>query len=220
MKAFWNLLRQDLKMHLRARGDWCVLILFFFILLMVLPLAIGPDLPTLSRLAPGMVWLAALLVVLLSIEKLWVADVHDGTLDMMRLSPMPLVWVVCSKLMAHNVVLLALLGAMVLPACVLLGMDVAVLPVLLFTFLLGVPSLVCLGGLLGAITATLNRNAAFLILLLIPFYIPVLIFAVGACDAVSSGDQARQALLFLAAMAAALVPSVPLCIAHCLRRLS
>jgi heme exporter protein B len=114
-------------------------------------------------------------------------------------------------------VMLLALAIMTAPAALLLGMNAAVVPVLLLTLALGIPSLILIGGIMSAITATLDRHPALLTLLLIPFYIPVLIFAVSACDAALLGFTSRSPLLLLGAILAFLLPTAPFVISAALR---
>jgi len=217
MSGFLRLLRFDLRLHARQLAEWVSLVLFFVIVILLLPFAIGPEPELLRRLAPGLIWLAALLMSLLALEKLLVADARDGTLDVMLLSPLPLPLIVLGKLLAQILTMLLALALMIPPAALLLGMSFSVLPVLLLSLALGVPVLVLLGGIAAAITVALNRNPALLTLLLIPFYVPVLVFAVGACDAALMGISPAPDLLLLGALLALLLPSAPFIIAAALR---
>lgn len=213
----WNLLRHDLRLQSRRRGEWAALILFFMIVIVLMPFALGPEPDFLRRLAPGFIWLAALLMSLLALERLFVEDARDGTLDLMLLSPLPLPLIVASRLAAQIGVMLAALVFVTVLAVVMLGMDLAVLPVLALSLVLGIPVLVLLGGIMGAVTVSLRRHSALLTLLLIPFYIPVLIFAVSACDAAALGASPAPHLLLLGALLALLLPTAPFVIAASLR---
>ncbi len=217
MTAFLTLLGHDLRMQMRNRLEWASLLLFFSIIIMLLPFAVGPEPDLLRRLAHGLIWLAALLMTLLSLDRLFIQDVRDGTLDLMLLSPLPLPAVIFSKLMVQSLMMLAALLVMLFPASVLLGLDQQVLPVLAATIILGVPILVLLGGIMASITVALQRNPAMLTLLLVPFYIPVLIFAIGACDAAALGESVKQSLLLMGAMLAIMLPTAPFIIAAALR---
>jgi heme exporter protein B len=218
MKLFLRLLHHDLRLQIRHPVEWASLILFFTIVILLLPFAIGPEPELLRRLAPGLIWLAALLMSLLSLERLFIQDARDGTLDLMLLSPLPLSIVIFSKLLVQSCVMLAALLVMLAPAMILLGLDAAVLPILAATLALGVPIFVLLGGIMGAITVALERNPAMLSVLLVPFYIPVLIFATGACDAAALGAPVAPNLLLLGAMLAFLLPASPFIIAAALRQ--
>ncbi len=171
----------------------------------------------LRRLAPGFIWLAALLMGLLALERLFVEDARDGTLDLMLLSPLPLPLTVAIRLAAQTAVMLAALAFVTILATLMLGMNLAVLPVLAASLALGVPVLVLLGGIMGAVTVGLRRHPALLTLLLIPLYIPVLIFAVAACDAAGMGASPAPHLLLLGALLAVLLPVSPFVIAASLR---
>ena len=218
MRHFLRLLKHDVRLQMRNRVEWTSLILFFTIIILLLPFAIGPEPVLLKRLAPGLIWLAALLMSLLSLDRLFIQDARDGTLDLMLLSPMPLPLVILSKLLAQGGMMLVALLVMLFPAAILLNMDAAIVPVLAATLVLGVPTLVLLGGIMGAVTVALHRNPALLTLLLVPFYIPILIFATGACDAASLGASVESNLLFLGAILAFVLPAAPFIIAAALRQ--
>jgi heme exporter protein B len=217
MRGFLNLLRHELRLHRRQKVQWVALVLFFMIVLILLPFALGPEPDLLRRLAPGLVWISALLMTLLALDHMFIADARDGTLDIMALSPVPLPLIILSKSIAQIVMLLGALAIIILPAALLLGIGFVVLPILALTLVLGVPSLILLGGIVAAVTIALQRNPAMLALLLIPFMIPILIFAVAACDAAAIGASALTPILFLAALLAMLLPSSVFIIAASLK---
>lgn len=192
--------------------------LFFLIIVLMLPFAIGPDPELLRRLAPGLIWIAALLMNLLALDRLFVQDERDGTLDLLMLSPIPLSALVASRLLAQTLAMLVALLPMTFVASIMLNISSDVLSILSLTILTGIPSLVALGGLLSAITATLRRNPALLTALLLPLAVPILVFATGACDAAASGTSPKQPLLLLVAITAALLPTSPFIIAAALRQ--
>ncbi|HUY68628.1 MAG TPA: heme exporter protein CcmB [Alphaproteobacteria bacterium] len=218
MTDFFRLLRHDLRLLARQPSSFAALLLFFVIVIILLPFAIGPEPDLLGRLAPGLVWLAALLMSLLGLEKLLVEDARDGTLDLLRQAAVPLPVVVFSRLGAETLMMLLALALMIPLAALLLNMNAGVVPVLLLSLLLGVPSLVLMGGMMAAVTVGLDRHPALLTLLLIPFYIPVLIFAVGACDAAALGADPAPHFYLLGAILALLLPTAPLVIAAALRQ--
>jgi heme exporter protein B len=217
MKKFLRFFFCEMQLHARQPNEWAALVLFFLIVILLLPFAIGPEPDLLQRLAPGLVWLGALLMSLLALEKLFVADARDGMLDLLLLSPLPLPVLVFGKLLAQTSVMLGALILMLAPAAIMLNMKSSVLPVLLTSLCLGVPVLVFLGGIASAVTVTLHRNAALLTLLLVPFYIPVFIFGVSACDAALMDTAVAPHLLLLGAMLALLLPTSPFVIATALR---
>jgi heme exporter protein B len=218
MKNFSNLLYHDLRLQTRHKNEWAALVLFFFIVILLMPFALGPEPDLLRRLAPGFIWIAALLMSLLALERLFIDDARDGTLDLLLLSPLPLSRIVAIRLAAQIMSMLAALVFMTLLAAFMLDMDRAVLPVLAASLLLGIPTLVLIGGIMGAVTVGLRRHPAMLTLLLIPFYIPVLVFAIGACDAAAIGSSSAPHLLLLAALVALLAPISPFIIAAALRQ--
>ncbi|MDP9128407.1 MAG: heme exporter protein CcmB [Pseudomonadota bacterium] len=212
-----NLLRHDLRLQTRRLPDWAALVLFFIIVILFLPFAIGPDPEMLARLGPGLIWLAALFMSLLAVEKLFVEDAADGTLDLLLLAGVPLPLIVLMRLSSQALMMLAVLALVGLPAVGVLGVKLTVIPVLAATLMLGIPSVVLLGGIMGAVTVALRRHPALLTLLLAPFYIPVLIFAVGACDAAALGASPAPHLFLLGALLALLLPGAPFVIAAALR---
>lgn len=214
----WKLLRHDLRLQARHKNEWAALILFFFIVILLMPFALGPEPELLRRLAPGFIWIAALLMSLLALERLFIDDARDGTLDLLLLSPLPLAQIAAFRLAAQAVSMLLALIFMTALAAFMLGMDMRVLPVLAASLALGIPVLVLLGGIISAVTIGLRRHPAMLTLLLIPFYIPVLVFAVGACDAAAMGSSPAPHLLLLGALFALLSPLSPFIIAASLRQ--
>ncbi len=209
----------EMRLHVRQLAEWVALLLFFLIVILLLaPFALGPEPDLLSVLAPGLIWLATLLMSLLALEKLFVADARDGTLDLMLLSPLPLPVIVMSKLLAQSLMMIVALGVMLIPAALMLGMNFSVLPTLTLTLLLGIPALMLLGGIASAITVALQRNPALLTLLLVPFYIPILIFAVSACEAAATETSPLTPLLLLGAILSVLLPTAPMVIAAALRQ--
>lgn len=217
LKTFWCLLAHDLRLQGRNHLEWSSLILFFIIVILLLPFTLGPEPELLSRLASSLIWLAVLLMSLLSLDRLFIQDQQDGTLDLVRLSPLPLPVIVLSKLATQSGMMIGTSLFMLLPASFLLGLSPALLPTLSLTLFLGIPALVLLGGVIGALTVTLNKSPALLTILLIPFYIPILIFATGACDTAALGEPPTANLLLLGAVLAALLPTAPFIIAATLR---
>ncbi len=217
MSIYIDLFRHDLRLLARRRSEGAALILFFLVVVLLLPFAVGPEPETLARLAPGLVWIAALLMSLLSLDGLFAEDARDGTLDLMLLSPLPLPALAACRTMSRAAAMTAALALMAFPAGLMLGMKAEVAPVFALTLALGVPSLALLGGTMAAIGVALRRTPALLTVLLAPFYIPILIFAVSACDAVALGGSARPHLLMLGAALAFLLPSAPFVLAAALR---
>lgn len=200
MSAFAAILLRDLKLALRTGGDWLTLALFFVMVGIVVPFAIGPDRELLSRLAPGIVWIAAFLSVLLGLDRLFRADHEDGTLLLLRLADLPLAGVVLAKLIAHWLLtILPLLAASPLLA-VMLSMDLPTFLRGVVSLLVGTPGLVALGTIGAAVTVTIRRGGLIAPVLILPLAIPLLIFGVGAITTGPGPDYSGTALLLLAAI--------------------
>ncbi|HEY8576509.1 MAG TPA: heme exporter protein CcmB [Devosia sp.] len=205
MTAFRALLRRELRLALRGGGDMLTLVLFFVIVGAIVPFAVGPDQELLARIAPGIVWIAAFLAMLLGLDRLFRPDHEDGTMILLRQAELPLSAIVAAKLIVHWLVTaLPLIVASPLLA-VLLAMEGDALWRTICSLLLGTPALAAFGALGAAVTVSIRRGALISPILLAPLSIPVLIFGTGAVSVGQSG----AAMLFLAAlslMAVALAP--------------
>jgi heme exporter protein B len=182
----WALLR-DIRLALRSRAELAVQLLFYVIVVSLFPLATTPERTLLATMGPGVLWVAALLASLLSLPRLFATDHADGTLEQIALSPYPLPALVSGKILAHwittglPVVLLApLLG-------IQYAMDTESLAVLAAALLLGTPILSLLGAIGAALTLGLRAGSSLLALLILPLYVPVLIFGTGAVEATRAG---------------------------------
>lgn len=215
--TFIAFLRAEIGLQLRQRQDWLLLLLFFVLVLVLLPFAVGAEPDLLRRIAPGLIWLAVILVNLLAAERLFVADAREGLLDQWHFSRLPLVGIVAVKLVAQILLLLTVLLGLLPLLWILFDLSLATLKIMALTFLLGVPLLQLLGGVLAALTLGVRRGLGLMTVLLFPLTIPVLIFAVSAVDAVMLGVSPRAALFFMGAMLALFAPLAPLLIATALR---
>jgi heme exporter protein B len=217
MRLFLAVLMRDLRLSVRHGADTTAALLFFLVTASLFPLAIGPAPETLGRIAPGIVWVCALLAALLPLERLYGADQEDGSLDLLLLSGLPAFGIAGAKAAAHwlatGVPLLLAAG----PVAVMLRTPVEAVPVLLLGLLLGSPLLSLFGSMGAAIVLGARRGGVLLPLLILPLVTPVLIFGVGAADAVSTGLSPRPDLLFLAAMLAAALPLCPIAAGAALR---
>ncbi|GAB6068479.1 heme exporter protein CcmB [Methylothermus subterraneus] len=200
MLAFWAVLHRDLTLAFRHRAELANPMLFFLLIVSLYPLGIGPQPEILRTIAPGAVWIAALLAALLSLENLFRSDFHDGTLEQLLLSPHPLPLLISAKVLAHWLVsgLPLLLLAPVVG--VLLNLPARGLWALLATLALGTPLLSLIGAIGTALTVGLRRGGILLTLLVLPLYIPVLIFATQAVVAAVAGMPIAGQLYFLAAL--------------------
>jgi heme exporter protein B len=194
----WALMR-DLRIALRSRAELAVQLLFYVIVVALFPLASTPEKTLLSTMGPGVLWVAALLASLLSLPRLFSADHADGTLEQIALSPYPLEALVSGKILAHWLTTglpVALLAPLLGVVYQLDGESMAVLAVAL---LIGTPILSLLGAIGAALTLGLRAGGSLLALLILPLYVPVLIFGAGSVDAVRAGLGATANLALLTA---------------------
>jgi heme exporter protein B len=205
MSAVLALLGRDLRLAARTGGEVLTLVLFFVLIGAVVPFAIGPDRQQLMRLAPGLVWIAAFLSMLLGLDRLFRSDSEDGSLGLFRHAAISLSTIVATKMLAHWLLTaLPLLVASPLLA-VLLAMDGETWARTVLALLLGTPALVALGTVGAAVTVSLKGGGLIAPVLITPLAVPVLIFGVGAI----TSDAANAALLFLAAISLLLVALSP-----------
>jgi len=217
MRAFLAVLSRDLRLSVRHGADTMAALLFFLVTASLFPLAIGPAPETLGRIAPGIVWVCALLAALLPLDRLFGADQEDGSLDLLLLSGLPAFAVAAAKTLAHWLVTGMPLLLAAAPMAIMLRMPQEAIPALLMGLLLGGPLLSLFGSMGAAIVLGARRGGVLLPLLILPLVTPVMIFGVGAADAVSGGLSPRPHLLLLAAMLAAALPLCPLAAGSALR---
>jgi len=192
------ILKRDLKVALRRRSDVFNPLLFLFMVISLFPIAVGPGPDILARIAPGVIWVAALLASLLGLERLFRDDFQDGTLEQLCVTACPLSLTMLSKIFVHwlltglPIVLIAPLLAL------LLNLPLNALPVLMLSLLLGTPVLSAIGAIGAALTVSLQRGGAVLSLLVIPLFIPLLIFATAAVESATFGAPVLGQLLLLA----------------------
>jgi heme exporter protein B len=205
-RAYMALVRRDLVLALRRRSEIANPVFFFILVITLFPLGIGAQPNVLQTIAPGIIWVSALLATLLSLDSLFRSDFDDGSLEQMVLSPQPTSILVLAKVTAHWLVtgLPLLLIAPLL--AVFLGLPDAALPVLLLTLLLGTPVLSLVGAIGVALTIGLRRGGMVLSLLVLPLYVPVLIFASNAVAMASTGlPVSAQIHILLSMLVLALV---------------
>jgi heme exporter protein B len=214
---FARLLARELRLSLRHGADTLGAVLFFLLAGALFPLALGPAPEVLARLAPGVVWVCALLAALLPLDRLLGADFEDGSLDQVMLSGLPAPAIGLAKALSHWLVTGVPLLVAAGPLAVMLRMDPAGLWVLLAGLLPGTLLLSLLGTMAAAIVLGARRGGVLLPLLVLPLATPVLIFGAAAADAASAGLTARPHLLLLAALLAAALPLCPLATGAALR---
>lgn len=216
--AFWGLFRRDLRLALRQGGDIGLVVGFFVLAVLLFPFGVGPEPELLGRVGAGIVWVAALLAAVLSLDRLFAADHADGGLDLIALSAMPLEAAVLAKVAAHWVTTglpLTLISPLLAAA---VALDPAGVPVLGLGLLIGTPALSLLGAIAAALILGARRPGVLVSLIVLPLYLPTLIFGAGAVEASLAADGARAHLLLLAAVTLAALPLAPVATAAALRQ--
>jgi heme exporter protein B len=217
VSRFFALLARELRLSVRHGADTLAAVLFFVLAASLFPLAIGPAPEVLGRLAPGILWVCALLAALLPLDRLFGAELDDGSLDQLLLCGLPAPAVAAAKACAHWLVTGLPLLIATAPLAVMLRMPNEALPYLLAGLLPGTMVLSLLGTTGAAIVLGARRGGVLLPLLVLPLAAPVLIFGVAAADAVTIDLSPRPHLLLLAAMLAAALPLCPLAAGAALR---
>ena len=212
------LIARDVLLTLRHGVDSLMVIVFFVLVVVLFPLGLGPEPTILARISPGVIWVAALLAAMLSMERLFQNDHSDGSLELLVLSPVPLELQFLAKAAAHwlttglpLIIVAPLLG-------IFLNMPAGGYTVLLISLALGTPSLSLIGGVGAALSLGARRSGILLSLLVLPLFIPVLIFGVSAIDSSVSGLEAKAQLLILGGFTLASVALAPWAGAAALRQ--
>ncbi|MEE9318883.1 MAG: heme exporter protein CcmB [Granulosicoccus sp.] len=212
-----TIIRRDLLLAVRHAGQWLNPLFFFVIVVSLFPLGVGPGPNTLAIIAPGVLWVSALLATLLSLDSLFLRDRRDGTLEQLVLSGHPLSVIVIAKVLAHWL----LSGLPLLLISPLLGvfmqLPVTALSTLMISLFLGTLTLSLIGAIGAALTVSLNQSGVLLSLLVLPLSVPVLIFGAGAVVAAASMLPVLGHLSLLAAMFALALALAPLAAAAALR---
>ena len=216
-RAFLILIRRDLILAIRHRAEMANPILFFILVTSLFPLGIGANPNLLQAVAPGVIWVAALLAALLSIENVFRSDFEDGSLEQYLLSSHPVSVLVLAKIIAHWLVtgLPLLLFSPLLG--ILLGLPVEGIKILFITLLLGTPVLSLVGAVGVALTVGLRKGGMILALLVLPLYVPLLIFASSAVDAAAAGLPVTAHLLLISALLVLALSLSPFATAAALR---
>ena len=209
MNALWIAARRDLLLAARRRSEVVTALFFFVVVVTLFPLGIGPEPELLRRIAPGVIWVAALLATLLGLPRLFAADHADGTLEQMMLSPQSFTLLVAGKIAAHWL----LCGLPLVLIAPLLGLqfdlDASTLRVMLIALLIGTPVLSLIGAVGAALTLGVRGGGALLALLVLPLFIPTLIFGAGAVEAHAAGLGVGPQLSILGALLAITVFFAP-----------
>jgi heme exporter protein B len=200
-RAFAAIVAREVKLAARVGGSGALGLVFFLMLVTLLPFALGPDLNLLARIGPAILWLAAVLATLIGLDRLFQADEEDGSLDLLLASPLPLELVVLAKALAHWLTT----GLPLALAAPLFGLLVALTPEAMLataaTLLVGTPALTFIGAVGAALTASLRRGGLIVAVLVLPLMIPTLVFGVSATNAATGGTVAfTTPLLILIAL--------------------
>ena len=195
-----TVIHRDLLLAWRRRSDVFVTVLFFVIVVTLFPFGIGPEPNLLRLIAPGVIWVAALLASMLALTRMFASDHDDGALDQMLLAAIPLEMIVLARVFAHWVI--SGLPLVLLAPLLALQFDLSadLMPVLVGSLLLGTPVLSLVGAIGAALTLGLRGGGMLLALLVLPLYVPVLIIGAGALDAAAAGQGAQAHFLLLTAM--------------------
>jgi heme exporter protein B len=218
MTAFFALLAFDVRLSFRRGADTIVVVGFFVLTVILFPFAIGNDPALLARIAPGLVWVTALLAAMLALDRLFLADFEDGSLDQLLLSEMPLELTVLAKAAAHWITtgLPLMVAAPVL--ALVLNMSAAGLAHLVLSLALGTPALTLIGAIGAALTLGARRGGVLISLLVLPLYVPVLIFGVGVVTAAIDGIDPSARIIALGGFLLGALALAPLAAAAALRQ--
>jgi heme exporter protein B len=216
-RAVWLAVRRDLALGFRSKGELIQALAFLVIVVSLFPLAIGPESAMLKRIAPGVVWVAALLSVLLTLPRLFGNDYTDGTLEQLLLSPYPLPLIAAGKIIAHWL----MTGLPLTLLAPLLGLQFGLadeeLAILAASLLLGTPVLSMIGAIGAALTLGVRGGSILMALLVLPLYVPVLIFGAGAVAQVSASIDYSANLSLIGAMLLLGGLAAPIAVASALR---
>ncbi len=217
LSLFWTVVRRDLLLAFRQKSDILQTVFFFLVVITLVPLGVGAETELLRSMAPGIVWVAALLAALLSLPRLFALDYADGTLEQMVMSPEPLSVIVIAKSFAHWLTTGIPITVFSVLAGVMFDLGGNVTAVLVLSLLLGTPVLSLLGGVGAALTLGLRAGGVLTSLLVLPLYIPVLIFGAGAAGAAAVAVSPLANLLITGALSLFALAAAPWATASALR---
>tara|TARA_B100001094_G_scaffold333359_1_gene411084 strand:+ start:21843 stop:22577 length:735 start_codon:yes stop_codon:yes gene_type:complete len=215
--AFWVMMKKEFRLTLQKPMDTLEPICFFMLVVLLFPLALGTEVALLARIAPSAMWIAALLASLLSLEKLFKQDYQDGSLEQLLLTPYPLAWLLFAKVLTHWMVTTLPLIVISPMLAYLLHLPAQAYPNLCITLLLGTPVLNFIGAIGAALTVSVRKGGVLLGLLVMPLYIPVLIFSISAIESVGLGLNDTGHIAILGAMLIACLTFAPLLISASLK---
>ncbi len=211
------LLLRDLRLAVRAGGGFGLGLVFFLIVTVLVPFGVGPEGALLAQIAPGILWVAALLACLLSLDRIFALDYEDGTIDLLATSPLPLEGVAAMKGLAHWLTTGLPLTLVAPGLAVLLNMPAGAYSWLLLTLLIGTPALSFIGTFGAALTVGVKRGGLLLSLLVLPLYMPTLLFGAEALRRGAEGADNTVPLLMLAGITLGTIGLLPFVAAQVLR---
>jgi heme exporter protein B len=218
MSAFWELVRRDMRVTWKEGGTVGLALGFYLVVVAMLPLGLGPDLNLLSRIAPGVLWVALLLAALLSLGRLFETDFDDGSLDVLATGPLPLEAVAAAKSLAHWLTTSVPLVVVAPVLGLLLNLAPEAYGMLIVTMLAGTPAISFIGAIGAALTLRARRGGMLLAFLMLPMFVPTLNFGISAIGAaLMQLDGAMPAFLILCAISLAAIVLGPLAAAAALR---
>ncbi|MCC9620696.1 heme exporter protein CcmB [Thalassospira sp. MA62] len=218
MNGFVAIVKRDLSLALRQGADSVMVVAFFIVTTTLFPFGVGPEVNILARIASGVIWVAALLAAMLSLERIFQTDYEDGTLELLSLSPVSLEILVLGKVLAHWLTTgLPLIIAAPLMA-IMLNMNQDGFGTLMIAMLLGTPALSLIGAIGAGLILGARRGGVLVSLLVLPLYIPVLIFGAGAVEASLLGISATAQLQIMAAILLLALVIAPFATAHAVRQ--
>lgn len=217
MGAWTALLKRDLTLAIRLGGGGATALAFFTLAVLLIPFGVGAELPVLARIAGGVLWVAALLACLLSLDRVFQADFEDGSLDQLLTAGLPAEAMVATKAIAHWLTT----GLPIVIAAPVLGLMLAIpedaVQPLALSLLAGTPALSFIGAVGAALTVGVRRGGLLLSILVLPLYVPTLIFGARVVEAATSGETTRTAFLFLGAVTLFTLAVCPVAAAWALR---
>lgn len=218
MNAALALLRRDIALAFREGGAIGVALGFYLMVIAIAPFGLGPDINLLARVAPGLLWIALLLAALLSADRIFHNDYEDGSLDVLTMGPVPLAAVAASKSLAHWVTTCVPLALLAPVLGLLLNFPIDAIPLLVLTMLVGTPAISFIASIGASLTLGLRRSGLLLALLVLPLYVPVLIFGASTISTALTGPGSPwPPFLMLCAISLASIVLAPIAAAAALR---
>jgi len=212
-----RLLQRDIRLAIRSGGGFGLALAFFLMVVVLVPFGVGPEREILARIAPGVLWVGALLACLLSLDRLFATDYEDGSLELLATAPLPLESLVLTKAVAHWLTTGLPLTLVAPVLAVLLNLPVAAYGALTLTLALGTPALSMLGAFGASLTVGLKRGGLLLSLLVLPLYVPTLIFGADAVRRAAEGLETTTPVLLVAAITLGTLAVLPFAAAAALR---